>query len=94
MTTLLDYIQLIQLLGQAERLAAQSSGGYSGRFLSAEEFHKTLSESIEKLKQGDQSQLKILYVWFLPTSAWDDFTGGDGVDLGNEICTLLSKLTG
>ncbi len=83
---------LIMLLDQAEELAAQFSGGYSGNFWSAEEFHMALAQSIMKLKNGDQSQLEKLNLWFLPTSCWDDFIGLDGLDLGNEISEIISKL--
>lgn len=83
---------LIALLDKAEKLASQYTGGYSGGFFSAEEFHETLSESIRKLKNGDNSQLDKLYLWFLPTSCWDDFVGKEGEHLGNEISRLLSML--
>ncbi len=86
-------IRLYNLLDQAAQLASEFTGGYSGEFLSAEEFHRTLSESISKLKQGDGAQLHRLHIWFLPTSCWDDFIGKDGQDLANEISRLLSTLT-
>jgi len=89
MSTLTDNIKLFNLLDQAERLASEFHGGYSGEFLSAEEFYQALSDSISKLKQGDQTQLDKLQVWFLPTSCWDDFSGEAGQNLANEITELL-----
>jgi hypothetical protein len=83
---------LIALLDKAETLASQYTGGYSGGFFSAEEFHEALSESIRKLKNGDNSQLDKLHLWFLPTSCLDDFVGKEGEHLGNEISRLLSML--
>ena len=88
-----DHIKLIMLLDWAEMLVGQYSGGYSGQFLSAEEFHHALQESISKFKQGDQSQLNKLHLWCLPTSNWDGFVGKDGEDLGNQITEILSRLT-
>jgi hypothetical protein len=85
--------KLIELLDKAEHLAGQFSGGYSGQFLSAEEFHSALVDSITKLKSGDNSQLDKLNIWFLPTSCWDDFVGRDGQDLANQISDLLVKMT-
>ena len=85
--------KLFNLLDKAEYLASEFHGGYSGQFLSAEEFHKALSESINKLKQGDKTQLDQLHIWFLPTYCWDDFVGKVGQDLANQISELLSKLT-
>ncbi len=88
-----NYTKLFDLLDKAEQLAGEFQGGYSGQFLSAEEFHQALFDSINKFKQGDKTQLDILHVWFLPTSCWDDFIGKDGQDLANEISGLISTLT-
>jgi hypothetical protein len=85
--------KLIELLEQAEQLVGQYSGGYSGQFFSAEEFHAALVTSISKLKSGDNSQLNQLYRWFLPTSCWDDFVGRDGENLANQISYLLTKIS-
>ena len=93
MTTQTDHTKLINLLDKAEKLASKFQGGYSGQFLSAEEFHQALFDSINKFKQGDNTQLDRLHIWFLPTSCWDDFIGKDGQDLANEISRLLSTLT-
>lgn len=87
-----DIQKLIRLLDKAEQLARQFSGGYSGQFLSAQEFHKSLVDSITRLKQGDNSQLRQMYIWFLPTSCWDDFVREGGIELGQEISDLLSVL--
>ena len=93
MTTQNDNIKLRDLLDKAEKMASEYQGGYSGKFLSAKEFHKALFESISKLKTGDTTQLDQLHIWFLPTSCWDDFIGTEGLNLANEISELLSKLT-
>jgi hypothetical protein len=93
MTTHSDYTKLIDLLDKAEQLASEFQGGYSGQFLSAEEFHQALFDSINKFKQGDKTQLDKLHIWFLPTSCWDDFVGKDGQELANEISGILSTLT-
>ena len=93
MTRETDKKKLIDLLDKAEHLAGQFSGGYSGQFLSAEEFHMALVDSITKLKSGDSSQLDKLNIWFLPTSCWDDFVGRDDQDLANQISDILVKMT-
>lgn len=93
MSTETDHKKLIALLEKAAHLSGQVSGGYSGEFLSAEEFHLALVESIAKLKSGDNSELDKLDSWFLPTSCWDDFVGSDGQDLANQISDLLVKRT-
>ena len=84
--------RLINLLEKAEKLAGQFTGGYSGQFLSAQEFHEALKTSIDKYKNGDISQLDILYFWFAPTCSWDDFVGKEGEKTGNEIFELIEKL--
>ena len=93
MTTETERLKLLELLDKAAQMASQYSGGYSVEFASAEEFHKALSDSIVHLKAGDNTQLDILYIWFLPTSCWDDFVGMEGLELGNEISELLIEMT-
>ncbi len=84
--------ELLKLLDEAEQLASEYTGGYSGPFFSAQEFHRALSDSIAKLKNGYVSQLKQLDFWFLPTSCWDDFIHADGQHLADQISSLLSQL--
>lgn len=86
------FVRLINFLDEAEKLASAFSGGYSNNFLSAQEFHKALSDSIIKLKAGDIDQLNHLWRWFAPTCDWDDFIGKDGVKLANEIYELVAEL--
>ncbi|MFT5820854.1 MAG: hypothetical protein ACI8ZM_002102 [Crocinitomix sp.] len=83
---------LIQELDLAEKLVSEFSGGHSGEFLSAEEFHRALKERILILKRGDLTVLGDLWYWFAPTCAWDDFVGMDGLDLGNSIFEKLDQL--
>jgi hypothetical protein len=83
---------LIGLLDEAKDLSGQFSGGYSGNFFSAEEFHTALIESVDKLRNGDMSQLNELHFWFLPTSCWDDFIGMEGAFLANQISELLIEM--
>ncbi|MEO5911748.1 MAG: hypothetical protein ABIP95_12735 [Pelobium sp.] len=93
MPTETDHNILIALLNKAADLASQFSGGYSGEFMDAEEFHSALADSIKKLKGGDSAQLEKLNSWFLPTSCWDDFVVIAGQPLANEISKLLIKMT-
>lgn len=84
--------RLIKLLGEAEKLAGQFTGGYSNNFFSAQEFHTALADSINKLKVGDIDQLISLWLWFAPTCDWDDFIRQDDEDLANEIYSLVTEL--
>lgn len=90
--TTLSKERLIKLLEKAENLVANYSGGYSGEYLSAEEFHKALKTAIKDYKEGDNSQIDDLYFWFSPTCQWDDFAGREGEYLGNEIFELLTRM--
>ena len=83
---------LFQLLDEAQELASKYSGGYSNTFLSAEEFHIALTESIEKLKNGDKEQLKKLHIWFAPTCDWDDFIQIDGLEIGNKLYEIIYEI--
>jgi len=84
--------QLIHLLDEAERVVSKYSGGSSGVTLSAEEFHQDLKISIQKFKSGDLSQLNQFWIWFAPTSTWDDFVGQKGEELGNQIFELIDEI--
>jgi hypothetical protein len=84
--------RLLKLLDKAEKLAGQFTGGYSNDFLSAQEFHAALADSINKLRAGDYDQLNELWLWFAPTCDWDNFILKDGVDLANEIHPLVTEL--
>lgn len=87
-----DFKQLILLLERAVQLSAEFSGGYSANFLSAEEFHATLAKTVQRIKENHITELEKIYTWFIPASAWDDFVDIDGLDLGNEIFELVTKL--
>lgn len=50
MITHSDHTKLIDLLDRAKKLARQFQGGYSGQFLSAEEFYQELYDGINKFK--------------------------------------------
>ena len=84
--------RLIVLLDEAEELASQFTGGYSNHFFGAKEFHEALKVSIQNLKGGDINEIETLYLYFLPTSDWDDFTGFEGMSLGNEIFGLILNI--
>lgn len=88
----MDLGTLIEDLEKAEIIASQYSGGYSERFLSAEEFHAALKDKIKKLKEGKYFVIDELNIWFLPTSDWDDFIGEEGIEIGNKISKQLSRL--
>ena len=91
-----NMIKLLQLLEQSIQILETCSEGYSGEFISAEEFCATFKLSVSKLRNGDNTQLKKLWTWFAPTCQWDDFAGSYGIDLGDDIfnliCTVLYQM--
>lgn len=84
--------RLIFLLVKAEKMVSNYTGGYSGEYLSAEEFYNDLRTAIEDFKNGDNTKLDQFYIWFAPTCAWDDFVGQEGENLGNEIFEIVTRL--
>lgn len=81
---------LITDLKKAEKILSEYSGGYSGEYLSAEEFHTDLVDRIKKLESGDESVVEDLWIWFAPTCQWDDFVGN--IDIGERIFQRLNKI--
>ena len=80
----------------AKSLLREYSGGYSGNFDCAEEFYNSFTQELEKLKndltKSKYPDLDKFYMWFLPTSAWDDFVGLDGLELANKILGKIEIL--
>jgi hypothetical protein len=85
---------LIVELKKAHELASQFTGGYSERFMSAEEFAHALIQAIAELEAGNTAVLKKLDLWFLPTSDWDDFVKMEGIELGERISDMLRARIG
>lgn len=86
-----EFFDLIKDLHEAEKLLSEYSGGYSGAFLAAEEFHAALIDKIDDIEFGNQTDLSELWAWFAPTCAWDDFVGEEGQGLGNRIFARLDR---
>ena len=86
-----DFFDLLKDLHKAEKLLSEYTGGYSGSFLSVEEFHEAFIEAIDDIEFGNQTDLTRFYFWFAPTCQWDDFVGLDGQDLGNKIFERVSN---
>ncbi|WP_258101130.1 hypothetical protein [Marinoscillum pacificum] len=85
------FFELLDLLHQAEKLLENYKGGYSGEFLSAEEFHGSLLEEIDNIEFGNQHDLTNIAIWFAPTQQWDDFVGEEGLELGNKIYDIANQ---
>ncbi|MFK7032195.1 hypothetical protein [Flavobacterium oreochromis] len=82
---------LLKDLHQAATILSEYTGGYSGKYTSAETFHKDLVNKIQKLENGDKSVLPQLWHWFAPTCQWDDFVGT--VALGEQLFQKLERLS-
>ncbi|PBQ30443.1 hypothetical protein CNR22_01230 [Sphingobacteriaceae bacterium] len=80
-----EFFELIDDLHKAEELLSNFTGGHSGEFSSAEHFRETFVDAIDDIEGGNQTDLTRFYIWFLPTSTWDDFTKDQGQELGNKI---------
>jgi hypothetical protein len=86
-----EFFELLVDLHDAEEILSKYEGGYSGVFFSAQEFHGALISEIEDLEFGNKPDLTNFWIWFAPTTAWDDFVGKEGVDLGNRIFERVDK---
>ena len=82
---------MLEDLHKAEKLLSNYKGGYSGEFLSAESFREVLLDAIDGIEEGNQTDLTRFYIWFAPTSQWYDFTGAEGMELGNRIFERVNK---
>lgn len=86
-----EFFELLEDLHAAEKILSKYEGGYSGKFLSAQEFHASLVEAIDDIEFGNQTDLSRIWIWFAPTCAWDDFVGEEGIELGNRIFERVNK---
>lgn len=80
-----ELFELFEDLESAEKMLAEFSGGYSGKFLSAEEFCKVFEEEVYDLRNQNVPYFNQICLWFAPTSVWDDFVGISGMELANRI---------
>ena len=83
--------ELLDDLEKAAEILSHYEGGYSDQFFCAEEFHEALVEEIDNIAEGNKNDLSQIWVWFAPTTSWDDFVGLEGVDLGSEIFERVDK---
>ncbi len=81
---------LLEALKKAAHELSQYTGGYSTEFDSAEDFHQALVDRIKRLEAGDVAVLPELYIWFAPTSDWDDFVGDAA--MGEQVFQLLHQV--
>ena len=84
--------RLLKLLDKSEKMVSKYEGGYSGEYLSAQEFHTDLKAAITDYRNGNDKKLDLFYIWFAPTCQWDDFVGKEGESLANEIFEIVNKL--
>ena len=84
--------ELLKLLNNARELLSCYTGGISRNFNSAEDFLTCLTSSIERIENGNYEDLPQLYYWFAPTCDWDDIVGMEGMEIGNRVSELLSKI--
>jgi len=84
-------IDLIDELKRAHNVAEKYEGGNSGEFLDAKEFASALNEAIQNFESSDDSCVKNLWLWFAPTSVWDDLIDIDETELGNSCFEKLEQ---
>lgn len=83
--------ELLADLHLASEMLSQREGGYSGKYLSVEEFKFALDEAIDDIEGGNKIDLSFFYYCFAPTCEWDDFTDENGIELGNRIFERVSN---
>jgi asparagine synthetase A len=83
---------LKELLYDASEILSQQEGGYSDHFDDAEEFYIKLQQCLQSLENGDVESINSLYKWFAPTSDWDDLVDEEGIEIGNKVFGLLTRL--
>ena len=80
-----ELFELFNDLDTAQKILSEIQGGYSGKFISAEDFCKAFEEELDDLKHQNVPDFRQICIWFAPTSAWDDFVGFEGMKLANRI---------
>ena len=85
-------IDLIEALKQAGEYILKYQGPSAAAFSdfsNKDEFADAIAEAIAHLEQKDDSQLKDLQVWFLPSGDWDDLARD--FKIGNRVSGLINS---
>ena len=53
--------------------------------------NEALIDAIDDIEYGNQTDLTRFWFWFAPTTAWDDFVGEEGIELGNRIFDRVDR---
>ena len=83
---------LIEALKQAGEYLLNYSGPSVAAFTDftdKDEFANAIVEAIARLEQKDDSQLKDLQAWFLPSGDWDDLAQNE--EIGNRASGLINS---
>ena len=86
-----ELFELFADLHLAEKMLSEFKGGYSNKFSSAEEFYKAFVEELYEIEKDNVADFTQIWNWFAPTCDWDDFTGMDGLELGNRIFSRVDN---
>jgi hypothetical protein len=84
-----EFFDLIIDLHEAEKAMSLNIGDTSDKFASSEQFRLSLEDLTDDIEGGNQLDLTQLWELFAPVSAWDDFMGNNGQDLGDRIFQRL-----
>ena len=85
-------LDLIEALKQAGEYILNYQGPSTAAFSDfndKDEFTDAIAEAIARLEQKDDSRLKDLQAWFLPSGDWDDLTQNE--EIGNRVSGLVNS---
>lgn len=86
-----ELFELIEDLHKAEKLLSTCKAGYSGEFISAEDFHRAFVDELYNIEFDNVADFTLMWRWFMPNCIWDDFTGTEGLELGSRIFARLDR---
>jgi hypothetical protein len=86
-----ELFELFDDLDSAQKILSEIKAGYSGNFISAEDFYKAFEEELYDLNHQNVPDFRQICLRFAPTSAWDDFVGFEGMELANRILERANR---
>lgn len=84
-------VELLDDLNKAKKILEEISKRNLPNKEEIDDFYLHLEDEIDDIEHSNKLDLSKIYIWFLPTSVWDELTMTDGAEIGNPIFERVSR---